>query len=105
MAIFFPSACPSSYRLFLNASMRVAMKGAEIAVRNPIRGTFVGCCADADGQSAKSIAQRARAKIFRFIVVSSRLTPHHSRLTESLDSPAPARGLELSDRSLSPLLD
>src|SRR5262245_3298685 len=54
MAIFFPSACPSSYRPFLNASMRVAMKGAEIAVRNPIRGTFVGCCASANVPAART---------------------------------------------------
>jgi hypothetical protein len=43
------------------------MLEGEPAVRNPNRGIFVGCCASAGRQSAKSIAHSARQKIFLFM--------------------------------------
>src|SRR5262249_59098448 len=35
--------------------------------RYPIRGTFFGCCASTEPQSAKRMAQRVRTVIFLFI--------------------------------------
>jgi hypothetical protein len=43
--------------------MRAEIMESEVALRNPIRGIFVGCCASAEKQSAKSMAPtRLRAK-------------------------------------------
>src|SRR5882724_167028 len=50
----FPSTYPSSRRPCWNASMRGAITAGEEVMRNPIRGIFVGCCASAGEQSAKS---------------------------------------------------
>src|SRR5207247_10127058 len=64
---FFPSTYPRSRRPRRNSSMRAAIAEVEVP-RNPIRGTFVGCCASADMQSAKSRAQSATQKTFLLIV-------------------------------------
>ncbi len=44
--------------------MRAELTDREVAPRYPIRGLFADCCASADEQSAKSMAQSARPKIF-----------------------------------------
>ena len=64
MTMFFPSTYPSSRRPCRNASVRAAIAEGEAALGNPIRGTFFGCCAEAETQSAKSMAQRGKAIYF-----------------------------------------
>src|SRR5262249_39108060 len=58
---------PSSRRPCRNASMRVGLEEGEIPPRYPIRGTFVGCCADADKQSPKNMAHITRPTTFLLI--------------------------------------
>ena len=55
--------------------------GRIVGDRYPIRGTFFGCCADAEKQSAKSMAQRVRTMIFLIIFLSalSIVTPPDTR--------------------------
>ena len=57
------------------------MKNPLLSVfdRYPIRGTFVGRCASAEKQSAKSRAHRAKLPNFRFFISPSRLMPFASR--------------------------
>jgi hypothetical protein len=45
----------------------VASVAGSLAEIYPIRGTFFDCCAGADEQSAKSMAQRAKQKILLLI--------------------------------------
>src|SRR5262245_54501571 len=47
IATSFPSTCPRSRRPCRNASARAETADGEGALRNPIRGTFVGCWASA----------------------------------------------------------
>lgn len=44
--------------------MRAETAESEEALRNPNRGVFVGCCAQAEKGSAKSIEQKDRRVIF-----------------------------------------
>src|SRR5215467_604674 len=45
MTMFFPSTYPSSRRPCRRASMRAEIMDGEVAIRYPILGIFVGCCA------------------------------------------------------------
>src|SRR5215470_7946217 len=50
----FPSTYPRSRRPWRNASVRAAMEETEEAVKNPIRGTFLCCCASAMAATASN---------------------------------------------------
>src|SRR5262245_53791619 len=56
--------------------MRSRMAEREAPLRYPIRGIFVGCCADAEKLSASSITQRAKPPSFRLFIF-----PHASHLS------------------------
>ena len=79
---------PRSRRASRIASARVdSVAGLEFD-RYPISETFFGCCASADEQSAKSMAQSVRTVIFLVMFVS-RVSTRHSTLDTrpfSLDS-------------------
>ena len=67
----------SYYVAKLAQSQPMASRRAELLAgsnddRYPIRETLFGCCAAAGKQSAKSIAQSARAIIFFFVIIYSR---------------------------------
>src|SRR5262245_46486302 len=79
MTMLFPSTYPRSRRPCRNASLRAGLVVGKLATRYPIRGTFVGCCAAADAQSARSMAQRVRTVIFLFMFFSA-LSTRHSTL-------------------------
>ena len=59
--------------------MRDEPAEGEAELRYPIRGTFVGCCASADTQSAKSMVQSVRTLIF-LVMFFSALSTRHSTL-------------------------
>ena len=63
MVIFFPSIHPSLLSSCRNASTRTALPEAVLASRKPMRKIFPACCASAEPQSAKSMAQSANEKI------------------------------------------
>src|SRR6516165_9405971 len=67
MTMFFPSTYPSSRRPCRSASIRAETAEGEAEPKNPMRGTFVGCWADAEKQSAKSTAQSVRRMTFILI--------------------------------------
>jgi hypothetical protein len=59
-------ACGTSpVEVFHAASMRLESEEGEDRPKNPIRGTFPGCCASANGQSTKSKAMSAKTKDVR----------------------------------------
>src|SRR5206468_2285335 len=60
MVIFFPSIQPSLRISCQNASERTVLPEAVLLARKPMRGIFPVCCASADAQSARSIAQSVR---------------------------------------------
>jgi hypothetical protein len=70
MVIFFPSIYPSLPISCRNASKSPAIPEAVLPSRKPMLGTFPGCCASADEQSAKSMAPSAKTAIFLFISFS-----------------------------------
>src|SRR5262245_50629326 len=74
MVIFFPSIQPSLLNSCRNASKSPAIPDAVLGSRNPIRGTFVCCCASTEPQNAKSMAQSAKLPSFRLFISPSRLT-------------------------------
>ena len=57
--MFFPSTYPSSRSPCRKASMRSGKTEGEV-VRNPIRGTFVGCCASAIAPHTAEREERLR---------------------------------------------
>jgi hypothetical protein len=61
-------------------SERVDSVAGSSADRYPIRGTFFGCCASADEQSATSTAQRATTVLFLFMSFPLPLSTCHSTL-------------------------
>src|SRR5215813_2439549 len=69
MTMFFPSTYPSSRRPSWNASVRGASAEGKPPLRYPIRGIFVGCCASAGEQKAKSKALSTTPAIF-FVMLS-----------------------------------
>src|SRR5262245_5755045 len=77
--MFCPSMWPSSRSASRIASARAESVAASVGDRYPIRGTLFACCASADEQSAKSMAQRVRTVIILFMFVSA-LSTRHSTL-------------------------
>src|SRR5262249_46391689 len=71
-----PGQNQSSRKPCGSASTPAEIVEGEAALRNPMRGTFVGCCASADAQRARSIALRAKLPSFRLFIFPSRLSPH-----------------------------
>src|SRR5215510_4834611 len=59
--------------------MRAALVEGKPPSRYPIRGIFVGCCAQTGRQSAKSMAQSVRTVIF-LVMLFSALSTRHSTL-------------------------
>src|SRR5215470_1655432 len=81
MTMFFSSTYPSSCKPWRKASMRAVLAEGEAALRNPIRGTFAGCCAAAGKLRANSMMLRANVKMSFFITL---LNPFTSRLSDHL---------------------
>src|SRR5215471_10786372 len=75
MTMFFPSTYPSSRRPSWNASVRGASAEGKPPLRYPIRGIFVGCCASAGEQKAKSKALSTTPAIFFFMLSYCCLLP------------------------------
>ena len=68
--VFFPSTYPSSRRPWRNASRRAEITEGEEAVRNPIRGIFVGCCASTTAPHIANATPRATIPTnFRFWIL------------------------------------
>src|SRR5215475_13302044 len=87
ITIFFPSTYPSSLRPCLNASTRVALVERETALRYPIRGIFLGCCASTVTPTASNIAATridGTAAFFTAHLVSS-VIYHANRAKEKCD--------------------
>src|SRR5262245_4593643 len=74
MRMSFPSTYPSSRSPWRNASRRLVKAGRGAAVRYAILGIFLGCCAEAEWESAKSTAQRIRTLIFLVMRFSAPFT-------------------------------
>ena len=77
MVMFFLSFHPSLLSSCRNASKRTAILEAVLLSRKPMRKIFPACCASAEKQSAKSMAQRLRTVLVFFMGFSlPRSTPH-----------------------------
>src|SRR5262245_6796287 len=85
MVMFFPSIQPSLVSSCRNASTRTALPEALLGSRKPMRKIFPGCCASAEPQSVKSIVQRVRTVIFRFMFFPALFARHSSVALFSLD--------------------
>src|SRR5262249_38130925 len=72
MTMFCPSIHPRSRSPCWNALCQGTVSEAENGERMPIRAIFFDCCADADGQSARSMAHRAKLPSFRLFISPSR---------------------------------
>src|SRR5215471_20646242 len=84
MTMFFSSTYPSSCKPWRKASMRAVLAEGEAALRNPIRGTFAGCCASTGKLRANTMMLRANVKMSFFITL---LNPFTSRLSDHLIRP------------------
>src|SRR5215471_17297870 len=88
MTMFFSSTYPSSCKPWRKASMRAVLAEGEAALRNPIRGTFAGCCASTGKLRANTMMLRANVKMSFFITL---LNPFTSRLSDHLIRPVQHR--------------
>src|SRR4029453_4277449 len=103
MVRFFPSIQPSLFSSCRNASARTALPEAVLVSRKPMRRTFPVCCASADEQSPKSMAQRVRTVRFFFICFSlSRSTRHSTLDTRPFSFDQPIRSGEHLRRNRKP---
>src|SRR5262245_13248927 len=75
-----PSATRFGSRSTESGSGVMGSCGAELETSTPVLQTFAGCCAAADAQSVRSMAQRVRTAIFLFIFFSDLSTRHSSHL-------------------------
>ena len=79
MVIFFPSIHPSLLSSCRNASTSTAIPEAVLVSRKPMRRIFPVCCASAEPQSAKSIAQQRKDRdSFLHVFLFSWSTRHSS---------------------------
>src|SRR5438445_9722118 len=70
MTMLFPSTYPSSCRPCRNASWRAELTEEGVVSRNPIRGTFFGCCASALAPHTVSATTIAKSPAhFRFWIL------------------------------------
>src|SRR5262249_10900565 len=76
MTMFFPSTYPRSRRPWRNASVRAERVEGETGIRNPIRGTFLACCASTKEPVDNRAAATRQMINFVFIVSASRLSNH-----------------------------
>src|SRR4030095_5756453 len=96
MTMFFPSTYPSSRRPCRNASMRGAIAEGEEVMRNPIRGTFSGCCASLVGAVVSKTVISNQIRILPLICLllplfaNWRLITDHRRLSSD-DSVRPCQ--------------